>query len=639
MTSAFDALVRLSSGAQIYRLAVRVLHGSGEYIRLEVTGNDMASDPLIGGTLLSLRNGDYDLELESTLERTRQLSDALLEQLHDGIIATDALGTLLVANHAALEILSLPVDTVPATLAIDALEILDAEAMPFSRNSHPIRRALSGEHITSEAMSVVADGQLRSIMVSGRPVVGTAGVTIGAAIGFHDVTAARQAQRQLRSAALHDQLTGLPNRRQLKERVDELQQATAAGDRRSVTECLIDLDNFKVINDTHGHRIGDRVLRVAAERLSVGRRPDDLLVRLGGDEFVVLSRGHTSETALVVAEQMRRQLSEPFVIDGHMFALTCSIGVAHVEIDDVKQDALLRFADLALYAAKARGRNRVALFDTDLAEVAQAGARQREFLRQALDEDSLVMHLQPLIDAATDEIVGFESLARCRTRAGTLIGPAQFLAAASGSGLVWDLDRHAFDLTCRATARLSRHLPDLTVAANFSGLSVVQPEFVEFVDRTIARHQVSPSSICIEITESAAFEAGPAALGALRTLHEFGVKLALDDFGTGYSSLSHLRDLPLAVVKVDRSFIAKLDESSSERSIAEAVVKLADGLGFGVVAEGVETSGQLAAARAIGFNTIQGWYYSQARSLEEILHMLSTRPTESAVVPTDWGQR
>ena len=454
------------------------------------------------------------------------------------------------------------------------------------------------------------------------------------------MTESRRYERELRRSALHDHLTGLPNRRQLEAKVAHLPIAAIAGDARPVSETLIDLDNFKIINDTHGHRVGDRVIQIAAERLAESAGPDDLLVRLGGDEFVVLSRGRSPEEAVAAANQMRQRLSEPFDIDGHGFNLTCSIGVAHLDVDGLQEDSLLRYADLALYEAKARGRNRVALFDSELAAATRTAARQREFLRQVLDEDGLVMNLQPFVESATGRIVGFESLARCRTRTGGLVGPGEFLEAASGSGLIWELDRRAFELTCAASATLAERIGGIPIACNFSPLSIVQHDFVDHVDRTMQRYGVDPSKISIEITESAAFEGGGIALDALRAVHDLGVRLVLDDFGTGYSSLSHLRDIPLAAVKVDRTFVDAADGPGPERAIAEAVVGMAHGLGVTVVAEGVETAAQLQWARSAGFDVIQGWYYSPARDLGEIVESLDgVGPGDVWTPPAQWGDR
>jgi EAL domain-containing protein (putative c-di-GMP-specific phosphodiesterase class I) len=331
-------------------------------------------------------------------------------------------------------------------------------------------------------------------------------------------------------------------------------------------------------------------------------------------------------------------LNEPFDIEGLRISLSCSIGVSHVPISELTEDSLLRFADIALFAAKDRGRNRVELLDGELANEAEARVRQRKLLRLALEENSLVMEFQPVVDSQTETIVGFESLARCRTRDGLLLNPNEFLDAASSSGIVWDLDRRAFELTCEAAVAIHGHAPGLIMASNFSALSIVQSDFVEFVDRTMGRYRVSPRTICIEMTESAAFEAGSTASLALGALRLLGVRIALDDFGTCYSSLSHLRNLPLDSVKIDKSFLTNIEHDESARSIAEAVVNLVRGLGLTTVAEGVENSRQLAAAQALGCTLIQGWHYSPARNLNAILRMLAANPSDSPQIPASWSK-
>ncbi len=255
----------------------------------------------------------------------------------------------------------------------------------------------------------------------------------------------------------------------------------------------------------------------------------------------------------------------------------------------------------------------------------RTAARERAVLERALLHDGLVMYFQPIVDAVTGQIVSLEALARCVTEDGTVLGPSAFLDAALASGLARELDAKAFDLSCRAAALIRSRHPDTTLlmACNFSAATLLQPNIVGAVLDVIAAHGLDPSDICIEITESTAFDAGPATIAALEELHGAGVLLALDDFGTGYSSLSHLRDLPLAKVKVDRSFISRLDSNGSERAISAAIVDLASSMGLDVVAEGVETREQLEHARSIGFRRIQGFWYSPARSLDEVLDVLA----------------
>lgn len=635
---ALEAMARLANGDEVYRIVVRVQMGSGEYVRIEVTGRDLTDDPRIQGTVLSLRNGDHDLEIESVLARTEQVSNTVVEQLHDGIIATDAVGSLTVVNSAARKIFGLDPDVPLAEIQIDDLVFRDGDSRPVNEAEHPIRRLLNGDVIFEEEAVVVAGGSVRNLTISGRPVLDKDGTPLGTAIAVHDVTTSKRAERDLLTRALHDQLTGLPNRRQLEEHLLMLRQRHRRREDKAtlVAGCLVDVDNFKLINDTHGHRAGDMVIRGVADMLLLGRREGDMVARLGGDEFIVVFEVENRDEALEIAESLRATLAGPLSTGDEEYMLTASIGVTLQAPNELRQDAFLRTADIALYAAKDSGRNRVEIFDNAMAQATHVAEAQRTMLRRALDDDGLVMQFQPLVSASDHRLVGFESLARCRTTDGSLVGPSRFVGAAAGSGLVWELDRQAFDLACDAASVISEAAPDLTVACNFSALSIQQGDFLHEIQTTMERRNVDPKNVCVEITESAAFEAGPGALGVLQQIADLGIKLALDDFGTGYSSLAHLRDLPLSIVKVDRSFINNLTDVSSDLSIVKAIVALAADLDLTVVAEGVETDTQLDIAKQLGFDTIQGYYFSEALDLQAIIDMLATgHDPSSFALPTN----
>ena len=619
---AFEALSRLAGGREVYRADLRIVHASGDIYRVEVTGNDYSHDPRIGGMVLSFRSDDRDHELAEELGHERGLLSALLDQLHDGIVATDRFGVPTLVNQAARLMHGVATDQPARDLTLESFLVLDADGTALHIDAHPVARVVRGERLIDEHMSVVSEGRVRHVRVSGQPVVGTSGAQLGAVVGYHDVTEMLVAERELCDRALHDQLTGLPNRRQLHDHLVWLSERQHDG---LVGVCFIDLDGFKLVNDTFGHRSGDAVVRDTARRLLAELAGEHFLARLGGDEFIAVLSGlvHPAE-ASAVAERIRAVMRAPFVIGETQIALTTSVGLALSEVGvtgEIDEDTLLRQADIALYAAKARGRNRVELFDDHLAQAAEEEQRQHEMLRNALERGGLVMHFQPIIDSDNSDTVGFEALARCRLADGALVGPDSFLDAANSSGLVWELDRKAFELSCQAAATLRRVRPDRTLlmSCNFSALSIVQSAFVREITDTVARHGMSPSDFCIEITESTAFEAGDLAMTALRELHSLGFVLALDDFGTGYSSLAHLRDLPLATVKVDRSFVSRLERGTTERAITEAVVHLARTLDLSVVAEGVETIEQLRQVRELGFRFIQGFYYSPARPLSEVL--------------------
>ena len=466
---------------------------------------------------------------------------------------------------------------------------------------------------------VTGSGDLRYVTIQYSDVLADQETSSGSVVVFHDVTAEHLAAEELRNQALHDQLTGLPNRRSL----DNAFAALRTDARRTpVAVSFLDLDGFKVVNDMHGHRVGDDVIRIAAERLTNVLRAEDLLVRLGGDEFVAIHRDVANvEDAVFVADKLRAALSPAYQVADERFDLTTSVGVAFSADGGESEDKLLQQADIALYTAKARGRNRVVAFTDELAEGVLAEERQRRILRDALDNDRLVMHFQPLIDAKTGQANGYEALARIQTESGDIIGPPAFLNSVASSSLLWELDRAAFGLSCEAAATFAKIDPNAppTVACNFSPVSLTQRDLLDFISETAANHGVEPQQICIEITESAAFEAGPGVLQTLEALTDRGFGLALDDFGTGYSPLSHLRDLPITTVKVDRTFIANIDGETNERAIAEAVVVLAKQLGLGVVAEGIESSEQRDRATEMGFNTLQGWHYAPALPLAECL--------------------
>lgn len=617
-----NGIAKFSQGLEVYRLVIRIRAADGTFTPVEVMGNDLTADPDVGGMVLSLRDAQHDTELGKEVERSRQMSAAIVEGLPDGLVATDPYGNVTVANSVAREMFSTDADCAPALLSLAAFALFTIDGRPVSLTEptlKPVRCLLPNE------------GDIRYLDCSIRQIAAAIDDAFGCVIVFTDVTAEHRAAESLRDQALHDQLTGLPNRRQMELRLTELASRSAPG---VVAVCFIDLDGFKLVNDNHGHRTGDHVIRMAAQRLLSQLRQEDLLVRHGGDEFVALLVDIESlEAAEEIAERLRSVLADPYEVGTDRFDLTTSIGVSIGPTSVLASDTLLQHSDIALYEAKRNGRNRVQVFDASLAEVVSNEQQQRRILRDALDEDRVVMHFQPLVSSATEQTLGFEALARIRTKEGDLLSPSHFLDAVSHTGLMWDLDRVAFALSCDAAHLLATIDPANPpyVACNFSSVSLTHPDFLSFVVATTEAAKVQSNQICIEVTESAAFEGGGRSAAALHELKDRGYQLALDDFGTGYSSLAHLRDLPITSVKVDRSFVEQLGKNTSERAIAEAVVTLAHDLHLGVVAEGVETLEQLRQVKEMGFETIQGWHYSRALPIDRCLE--HWRESSAAVEP------
>jgi diguanylate cyclase (GGDEF)-like protein/PAS domain S-box-containing protein len=612
LVGVYDSVSRMQQGLEIHRVYVRLENASGVFMPIEITGNDLSENRNVDGLVLSLRDGQQDRELGAAMERTKRVSDAIVDGLRDGVIATDEYGAITAVNDTARDMFGIGPMTPPAQLTLADFSLVSNTGRPhniLSKGANP-----------PEVCCLVSHGDdVRFITTSCQTITGTSDKRIGEVVVFTDITVEHRAAEELRDQALHDQLTGLANRRQLENKLHRLSLLETPV---NIAACFIDLDGFKVVNDTHGHRIGDQLIRVAADRLAQEMRSEDLLVRQGGDEFVALLVDvQDLEEASVVAERYRSVLASPFTVARQRFDLTGSVGVAISRSDQLDADVLLQHADLALYAAKDGGRNRVERFDDELAAAALIEEQRRRLLRSALRDNRVEMHFQPLVDTATEATVGYEALARVRTLDDKLLSPASFLEGMTLTSLKWDLDRTAFELSCQAAALLAKvDSPSVPyVACNFSSVSINHPDFLGFLTDTIAEAGVEPHCISIELTESAAFEAGHRGAEALAKLREQGFLLALDDFGTGYSSLAHMRDLPISSIKVDRSFIERLAEDGSERSIAQAVVGLATDLGVEVVAEGVETAEQLHHAQEMGFSTIQGWHFSRALPLGDCL--------------------
>ena len=428
---------------------------------------------------------------------------------------------------------------------------------------------------------------------------------------IEDVTDQRIAAERLTHAATHDVLTELPNRSALVERLDELL-ATAGPSQVSVL--FIDLDNFKVVNDSLGHGVGDELLREVAKRLRDVVRDTDRLARFGGDEFVVFVDGGVD--AAMIAERLRRAVQRPIEIDGHELVVTASIGFAVNVTTDLTADELLRDADAAMYRAKAGGRDRVEAFTEATRAASLAVLQTSTELRRGLERGEVVPYFQPIVDLSGGEVVGFEVLARWLHPDRGLLAPAQFLPMAEESGLIADLGgavlRDSLAQLARWRAR-GYGFADCSLSVNVATQQLVDGRFLQLVDDALAETGISADSLWLEITETALMADTVTASRALRDLRSLGLHLSVDDFGTGYSSLTYLKRFPVEAIKVDRSFVAGLGLEADDTSIVEAVVRLGHSLGLQVVAEGVETPLQLTRLRELDCDRAQGYLFGRPR--------------------------
>jgi diguanylate cyclase (GGDEF)-like protein/PAS domain S-box-containing protein len=432
---------------------------------------------------------------------------------------------------------------------------------------------------------------------------------------IEDVTEQRRAAEQLQWAATHDELTGLPNRTELLTRVDGLLVGAPIG---SMALLFIDLDNFKAVNDSLGHGIGDRLLTVLAERLrdAVGERA--LLGRFGGDEFIVVLRAG-ADAAFdpgAVAEQLRETIRDAVDVEGAEFFITASIGYSVNTGEATTAADLLRDADGAMYRAKARGRDCVEAYAAGLQETTALALRTATELRRGIDRGEIVPYYQPIVELTTGHVVGFEALARWLHPERGLLGPEQFLALAEETGLVGHIGEAILRDGLAQLARWrARELPfaGAYLAVNVGTRQVVDPDFATLVAALLAETGIPAESVWLEITESALLADVKASTVAMRKLRGLGLHLAVDDFGTGYSSLTYLKRFPVEAIKIDRSFVAGLGLDSEDTTIVEAVVNLGHSFGLDVIAEGLETPLQLARLREIGCDRGQGYLFGRPR--------------------------
>ncbi len=430
-----------------------------------------------------------------------------------------------------------------------------------------------------------------------------------------DVSAQMRAEERLQYDALHDPLTGLPNRTLFIDRLDHAFSRVRRSTERSFAVLFLDVDRFKNLNDGLGHLTGDRLLCAIASRLEQVLRPNDTVARFGGDEFVVLVEDMSDVHAITgVARRIEQEFRQPFDLDGMEVFATVSMGISVWSERYERPDELLRDADTAMYRAKALGRNRFVVFDEDMHKQAVAALSLENDLRRALDRQQFEVYYQPIVALDTGMITGFEALIRWHHPERGFVSPGDFIPLAEETGMIIQIDRWVLEEACRQlrvwqTEFRPRH--PLSVSVNVSGLQFMQPDLITQIDHSLRKNGLYGRSLNIEITESVIMEDAGHATAMLEQLKSLDIGLSIDDFGTGYSSLSYLRRFDIDALKIDHSFVSRMLRSGESLEIVRTIISLAGNLGKATVVEGVETGTQLEMIRTMGADRVQGFFVSR----------------------------
>jgi diguanylate cyclase (GGDEF)-like protein/PAS domain S-box-containing protein len=583
------------------------------------------------GKALHMYGASIDVTESKRREEQLGYQAHLLENIQDAVMATDEHFTLRAWNKGAEQMFGWRADEV------------------LGRKVHEVvRSAYSEEQLDQILRELSESGQQHTDAVKyhkdGSPIYaeeltialrGEQGEISGYLSIMRDLTERKESERlrrseaRLRYQAFHDLLTGLANRHLFLEHLEQALRRTGRTRGRKVAVLFMDLDNFKVINDSLGHQVGDVLLTAVSERLQGCLRPQDTLARFGGDEFtVLLEEVANPNEAVRVAERILETFRSPFVLDGREAVVTVSIGIALGTASTKNSEELLRDADTAMYRAKAQGTLKYEFFDRGMYERTLVRRNVENDLWRALENDEFEVHYQPIVNLGTDEVWGVEALVRWQHPEKGLLHPSQFVPLAERNGLIVPLGKLAMEDACKLAKELQRSRPrlrPLVAGVNYSARQLEHPDSTHAVEELLRRIGLQAGLLHLDITETAYISAAAAHESNLDKLKGLGVGISIDDFGMGYSSLSYLKRLPADTLKVDKSFVAGLGEDVRDTAIVQMVIDLAHTFGMEAVAEGVERKKQAEQLKEMGCDMAQGYYFARPLPPEELSEFLLAR--------------
>ncbi|MEP6944826.1 MAG: EAL domain-containing protein [Acidobacteriota bacterium] len=597
----------------------------GHHVFLELSTRLIVSDGLPVGVQGIARDiTDRKLAQES-LQNTVSLFASTFESTADGIIVIDVNGMVVTCNRKFIEMWDAPQPLLDTKDGANLLEwITDKLDQPELFKEKQQRLRLD-PMATSTDLLELTDGRIYERYSQPQFMDG---IPVGRVCCFRDITERSLAEARLRHYALHDTLTDLPNRAEFMNHLRQAVDRSDGNDYARFAVLFLDLDRFKVINDSLGHATGDKLLIAIAERLKSCVRPGDVVARLGGDEFtILLNRSGGANEVTGVAERLQTRISEPFRIDNYEVFTTASIGIILSGKTKRQPEDFLRDADAAMYRAKESGKARYEIFDREM-HVRNMNLLQVETdLRHAVDRDEFEVLYQPIVDLGTGRVAEFEALIRWQHPKLGMISPNEFVGVAEETGLIIPIGKWILERSCQQIAKWQKcfDMP-LAISVNLSAKQLLHPTLTTQVSDILRSTGLNPSQLKLEVTESTVMEHSERSMKVLSELHGLGIALSTDDFGTGYSSLSYLQKFPFERLKIDRSFISLMDEDEKSGAIVKTILMLGENLGIDVVAEGIETESQLDKLRSLGCKMGQGYYFSRPIDVETAESLLVNGP-------------
>jgi diguanylate cyclase (GGDEF)-like protein/PAS domain S-box-containing protein len=580
----------------------------------------------------ALRNLIQRKKVEEALFVERERSRVTLESIGDGVLSTDVQGKVTYMNAEAERMTGWSRDEAQDRPIAEVFHLIDGETRQVSRN--PVEMVIAhGKNLALQANSVLVrrNGYESPIEDSVAPIFDRYGDITGSVVTFHDVSEAMAMVQKMAHLAHHDYLTGLPNRMLLTDRVT---QAISYAKRHTtqLAVLFLDLDNFKHINDSLGHAVGDKLLESVASRLVAQVRHSDTVSRLGGDEFVVLvlEDAH-AEHSTITAEKILHALAAPHFLAGTELHITTSIGISTFPADGDDADTLLKNADAAMYHAKKKGKNNYQFFDNHMNALAVERQATEVELRRAITGNELLVYYQPKVDLISGMVTGAEALVRWIHPERGMMFPESFIPIAEDSGLIVAIGKIVLLQACRqAKIWRDQGMQSFTMAVNVSALEFRSRGFVENLRSVLEETGLDAKFLQLELTESVLMRNAESSKVVLRELKQVGVQLAIDDFGTGYSSLSYLSQFPIDVLKIDQSFVQSILSNDGNSVIVDAVISMGTSLGQRVIAEGVETPAQLSFLSAHHCTEGQGYLFSAPVTAEDFTCLLGKATTNAS---------